>query len=345
MKVVMSTDAVGGVWTYAVELRDALGTEGVEVELAAIGPAAPPDADVPHHRCALEWHEDPWADVADSGRWLLALAREAAADIVHLNGYAHGALTWPVPTIVVAHSCVLSWHESVRGAPAPAAWRRYRDEVRAGLDGATRVVAPTHAMRTALRRLYELERDVEVIQNGVSPGPGSAPQRAPVVLGAGRLWDEAKGLATLDRAAARLPWPVEVAGHSHGARARHARMLGPLPRGQLRARMAQAAIFAHPACYEPFGLAVLEAAQGGCALVLADIATLRELWDGAAAFVAPGDAAALTAALGELIADAPLRAQLAGRARQRAATLAIGRTAAAYARLYERLTLRQGCVA
>jgi glycosyltransferase involved in cell wall biosynthesis len=217
--------------------------------------------------------------------------------------------------------------------------------VRAGLAGATRVVAPTHAMRTALRRLYELERDVDVIHNGVSPGPGSATRRAPVVLGAGRLWDEAKGLATLDRAAARLPWPVEVAGDAHGARARHARMLGPLPRDRLRARMAQAAIFAHPACYEPFGLAVLEAAQGGCALVLADIATLRELWDGAAAFVAPGDAAALTAALGELIADAPLRAELAGRARRRAATLAIGRTAAAYARLYERLTLRQRCVA
>jgi glycogen(starch) synthase len=341
MKVVMSTDAVGGVWTYAVELRDALSAEGVEVDLAAIGPAAPPEPDVPYHRCRLEWQDDPWADVADSGRWLQTLAQEAAADVVHLNGYAHGALAWPVPTIVVAHSCVLSWHESVRGAPAPPEWRRYRDEVRAGLDGATRVVAPTHAMRSALRRLYELQRDVEVIPNGVALGPDAVPRRAPVVLGAGRLWDEAKGLAALDRAAARLPWPVELAGDARGARARHARMLGPLPRAQLRARMARAAIFAHPACYEPFGLAVLEAAQAGCALVLGDVDTLRELWDGAATFVAPGDGAALTAALEELIADEPLRAQLARRARERAATLAIGRTAAAYARCYERLTLRE----
>jgi glycogen(starch) synthase len=341
MKVVMSTDAVGGVWTYAVELRDALRNEGVEVELAAIGPAAPPEAGVPHHRCLLEWQDDPWDDVAASGRWLQTLAQEAAADVVHLNGFAHGALTWPVPTIVVAHSCVLSWHEAVRGAPAPPAWRRYRDEVRAGLDGATRVVAPTNAMRSALLRLYELERAVDVIPTGVGAGPGAAQQRAPVVLGAGRLWDEAKGLATLDRAGARLPWPVELAGQSRGVRARHARMLGPLPRPGLRARMAQAAIFAHPACYEPFGLAVLEAAQAGCALVLGDIDSLRELWDEAAMFVAPGDETALTAALEELIVDEPLRAQLAGRARRRAATLAIGRTAAAYARLYERLALRE----
>ena len=40
------------------------------------------------------------------------------------------------------------------------------------------------------------------------------------------------------------------------------------------------------ALYEPFGLAVLEAAQAGCALVLSDIPTFRELWDGAALFVA-----------------------------------------------------------
>src|SRR3954447_11283189 len=97
MKVLMSTDAVGGVWTYAVELRDALSAEGVQVELAAIGPAAPPEAGVPHRPCLLEWQDDPWADVAASGRWLRTLAQEAGADVVHLNGFAHGGLAWPRP--------------------------------------------------------------------------------------------------------------------------------------------------------------------------------------------------------------------------------------------------------
>ena len=51
--------------------------------------------------------------------------------------------------------------------------------------------------------------------------------------------------------------------------------------------MARTAVFVSPALYEPFGLAVLEAAQAGCALVLSDIPTFRELWDGVALFVAP----------------------------------------------------------
>ena len=51
----------------------------------------------------------------------------------------------------------------------------------------------------------------------------------------------------------------------------------------------ETAILAAPALYEPFGLGVLEAAQAGAALVLGDIPTLRELWDGAATFVDPRD--------------------------------------------------------
>ncbi len=39
--------------------------------------------------------------------------------------------------------------------------------------------------------------------------------------------------------------------------------------------------------YEPFGLSVLEAALSGCALVLGDIPSLRENWDGAADFAEP----------------------------------------------------------
>ena len=76
---------------------------------------------------------------------------------------------------------------------------------------------------------------------------------------------------------------------------------------------AAAAIYALPARYEPFGLSVLEAAQHGCALVLGDIDSLRENWDGAALFVDPDDAGALAASWARLAAH-PTRAGRAGRA-------------------------------
>jgi glycogen(starch) synthase len=337
----MTTDAVGGVWTYAAELRAQLSAAGVDVVLATLGPQPPPDPDSPYLPCRLEWQQDPWEDVASSGRRLLALAEQSGAELVHLNGFAHGALAWEMPVVIAAHSCVLSWHEAVRGAPAGEEWARYRDAVAAGLRGADAVVAPTKAMRGALRRHYGYDRRCRVIANGVSPHPGTSGRRGRLVLAAGRLWDEAKDLDTLDRAAAELAWPVAIAGDAGGRTARHAHLLGVLPRDALRERMGRAAIFAHPARYEPFGLVVLEAALAGCALVLGDIPSLRELWDGHALFVEPGDAAALAAACDRIAGDDGLRRSLAERARRQAAHHDAATMAAGYIRVYERLSARR----
>ena len=337
----MSTDAVGGVWTYASELRAELATAGVDVTLATLGPQPPLEPGGRWLDCRLEWQDDPWDDVRASGEWLREQARAVGADVVHLNGYAHAALDWNVPVVTVAHSCVLSWHEAVRGAPGGAAWARYRDAVATGLRGADAIVTPTAAMRSALRRHYDLTQRCRVIPNGVSAHPLALATRERLVLAAGRLWDEAKGLDTLDAAAQGLPWPVEVAGAAGGREARYVRLLGHLQRVALRARMGRAAIFAHPTRYEPFGLVVLEAALGGCALVLGDIDSLREQWDGAAVFVKPGDSAALHAALQGLVDDDPLRSKLARAARVRAQARDVGTTAGAYRELYERLCARR----
>ena len=339
----MTTDAVGGVWTYAAELRGQLAEAGVEVVLATLGPQAPPDPASPYLACRLEWQPEPWEDVQASGEWLLGLAEDAGADLVHLNGFAHAALPWPVPVLVAGHSCVLSWHDAVRGTPAGPEWERYRVAVGAGLHSADAVVAPTAAMAAALQRHYGLDAPPQVIANGVAAHSGEAithVERQPLVLAAGRLWDEAKGLDALDDAAADITWPVAVAGDAGDRQASHARLLGAMPRDELRTLMGRSAIFAHPARYEPFGLVVLEAALAGCALVLGDIDSLRELWDGAAVFVAPGDAAALSAACERLGSDDELRRILAGRAGERAWRYDAQTMAQAYVRLYDRLAKR-----
>ena len=95
-----------------------------------------------------------------------------------------------------------------------------------------------------------------------------------------------------------------------------------------------AAIFAAPARYEPFGLGILEAAASGCALVLGDIPSLRENWDGAALFVPPDDAVAWRTTLSCLIACDSRRETLGAAARKRALVFARERMAARYAELY-----------
>lgn len=158
------------------------------------------------------------------------------------------------------------------------------------------------------------------------------------MLGSGRFWDAAKNLAALDAAAAGLPWPVVVAGDlGEGPAPRHARGTGVLDRAALGELRRRAPIYAAPAVYEPFGLGILEAALDGCALVLGDIPSLRELWENAAIFVDPRDSEALHEVLACLIETPQVRADLAGRARERAAQYSIERTADTYRALYQRL--------
>jgi glycosyltransferase involved in cell wall biosynthesis len=81
--------------------------------------------------------------------------------------------------------------------------------------------------------------------------------------------------------------------------------------------MRSAGIFVSPSLYEPFGLAVAEAARLGLPLVLSDIPTFRELWDDAALFVPPRDPKALARAFNGLAADPALRRSFGEAARLR----------------------------
>jgi glycosyltransferase involved in cell wall biosynthesis len=115
------------------------------------------------------------------------------------------------------------------------------------------------------------------------------------------------------------------------------RRLGSLDPLHLARWFRRAAIYALPARYEPFGLSVLEAALARCALVLGDVASLRENWDGAALFVDPEDRERLERALRVLVRDGELRERLAAAAERRARRFAPDRMAAAYAELYGEL--------
>jgi glycosyltransferase involved in cell wall biosynthesis len=348
-KVLMTTDTVGGVWNYALELAGTLGSHGVTAALATMGAPLTASQEAEVRGLAnveiypstfkLEWMEDPWPDVAEAGEWLLWIERCFQPDVVHLNNFAHGALAWRAPVLVVGHSCVLSWWEAVKREPAPESWRRYRREVARGLQSAQRVVAPSRWMLERLDQHYGPLPEARVVPNGRSAAAYPTGHKEPLVLSAGRLWDEAKNVSSLERIAGRLPWPVYVAGeeqHPDGGRIRpcSVRALGRLSPAVLSGWLSRAAIYALPARYEPFGLSVLEAALAGCALVIGDIPSLREIWGDAAVFVPPEDPVALEAALRALMGDEPARQELAERARRRALEFDSERMAARYLSVY-----------
>ena len=314
LRLLMTTDAVGGVWRYSVDLADGLAAFGIETVLAVLGPPA----DAAQRREAeavqglrlvstglpLDWTAKVPAELDRASERLASLAALVGAGSIHLHAPALvGAVRWPAPVVVVAHSCVATWWRAVRGGAMPAdfAWRTAATQ--AGLMAADAVIAPTAAHGRAVEAVYG-PMPVQVVHNGSRARRAEA-QRRLAVLTAGRLWDEGKAIAWLDRAVAGLGAPVLAAGPIRGpdgptASYDHVQLLGNLGPDALARNYAGATVFASMARYEPFGLAVLEAAQAGMALVLSDIPTFRELWDGAAIFVAGEDA--LSTALQQALA-------------------------------------------
>src|SRR5690625_7696902 len=82
----------------------------------------------------------------------------------------------------------------------------------------------------------------------------------------------------------------------------------------------QASVFVMPSRYEPFGLSVLEAALSGCALILSDIPTFREVWGASARYIDTESPDHIQQQLKRLTDDRELCREMAARAIQRCRT-------------------------
>jgi glycosyltransferase involved in cell wall biosynthesis len=332
-RVLLTTDAVGGVWTHALELAAGLGDVGIETVLVSMGPRPGdvqrtqalglPSVELIETDLPLDWlAPDRRASEANADA-LQTIARENGADLVHLHAPAvAGAGHWPVPLVTAVHSCVGTWWQAVDGGPLPPdlSWRT--DLTREALAVTDAVVAPSRSFATAASSYYGFAHITPVLNGRTPPQNLAQTDERQGVLVAGRLWDRGKDIETLDRAAAQSGILIAAAGpttapHGETCRVDALELLGELDPVALLRRMSETAVLVSAAVYEPFGLTVLEGAQAGAALVLTDIPTHRELWDGAALLVPPRRPELLAEALQRVTGDADLRRDLARRARER----------------------------
>ncbi len=342
MHVLVTADVMGGVWTYVRELVTGLVSCGHRVTLVSFGeiPSASQTewleelGGVDYRATAfrLEWMHDAESDIAQSSRYLESLVQEARPDLLHLNQYAYGALKVRVPKVVVAHSDVVSWWMAVkRQLPPEDSWTLwYRNAVRRGLEQADAVIAPSQWMLGCIRQYYCSPAHCSVIYNGRSPELFNRHwPKENRVLSVGRLWDAGKQVALLLEE--ELPLPLTVAGTERhpdkvvdgdtvfrrGERPQ-VEFLGRQNERQLRRLFARAGVYAATSRYEPFGLAPLEAALSGCAIVANDIPSFREIWGDTAFYFDRDDAIALREVIAVLAADSEMRNTFANLAYSRA---------------------------
>ena len=339
MHILITADAMGGVWTYTRELASGLTKLGAKITLVSFGEIPAPDQTAWVHELGidyrptafkLEWMQDCEADLEDSARFLQAVIDEVHPDLLHLNQFYYGALETAQPKIVVAHSDVVSWFQEVHGGgPKDARWGFwYRDMVVRGLSGANAVVAPTRWMLETVKELFVTPKLGSVIYNGRTPSlfnPHVSKER--YAASAGRIWDFGKNAALLTKI--DPPYVIHLAGCDESPNQGEERQpffgegkkvayRGVLNEKQIQQLFSRAEVYVATSQYEPFGLAPLEAALSRCALVLSDIPTFRELWGDSAVYFERNNPESLQAALTQMYRDHELRATYAKLAYDRA---------------------------
>lgn len=369
MRVLVTADTIGGVWTYVRELVSGLIRHEHEVVLVSFG-GMPTEQQtswmtglprLAFHPTAykLEWMQDSAEDLKASQDFLLQLIAETQPHLLHLNQYCYGALPCGVPKVVVAHSDVISWWVAVHGRePESDPWiDNYRKLVTQGMTGADAVVGVTSWMLGQLETYYISPHIGRVIYNGRSAGLfSSQSSKQNFALSVGRWWDQAKQVDLL--AMIDPPLPLSIAGGEHhpesalgavGATKLHrekVEFLGIQNECSLRDLYSRAAIYIAPSRYEPFGLAPLEAALSGCAVLANDIESLREVWQDAALYFHRNDSDDLRRQLQRLSEDNELRTTYSQRALHRASTrYSAERMTEEYLELYRTLRKSRTCAA
>lgn len=324
----MSTDNIGGVWTYTMNLAEGLRNNGVDVFIAVTGNnlSASQQEMIRSFNYEViltrqEWMNDPWEDIEKASLRLNSIANLVRPDIVHLNSFSYNSHKWNVPVIVVAHSCVLSWWDTVLGEPVPYSWNRYKEQVSYGITNADVVVAPSHSMMDMVKKYYK-PASSEVIYNGADPDIFFPTGKEDIVFSMGRLWDKAKNISLLLEAAHEINYPVFIAGNYDDIQnirvPGNVTFTGYLNNSLVRGYLSRAAVYALPVKYEPFGYTFLEAALSGCALVAGDIPSMRELWGDSAIYSPTNNSTILAEQINALMADKQKRQRLSDMARERA---------------------------
>lgn len=353
-RVLMTTDTVGGVWNYSLDLIKGLGDFSIDVELATMGRELTsyqrdlanqiPNLRIHESTFRLEWMDDPWSDIDSAGLWLKNLERKLKPDLIHFNNFCHANLDFGNrPKLTVVHSDVLSWWRSVYGTEIPKSWKNYKTRVKKGLQASDTVVAPTLTMlESAIHDYGPFSRSL-VIPNARSQMQDlndSFQKKEPFIFVAGRVWDEAKNIQLIEEIAPFVKWPIYIAGQCEYYQSSHSsnvHFLGEQSVEQISNYLARASIYALPAKYEPFGLSVLEAAMNKCALVLGDIPSLNENWNKAAIFINPHRPENAIQEINKLILDSRKRERFAYLAHERSENFNLHQMATSYLHEYYKL--------
>ncbi|HZU75029.1 MAG TPA: glycosyltransferase family 4 protein [Acidimicrobiales bacterium] len=343
-----SLSSPGGVQGQVTGLSRVLAGMGHHVEVVAPCDGPPPNAQVrpvgTSVRVPANGSQAPVALSPACALRTVAALHDGDFDVVHLQ---EPLVPAPCLSALLASRRPLigTFHRSGAGAT----YRMLGPLLGRLLDRLSLRVAVSPQARTTARD--HLGGEYRLAFNAVDIEPFSSavptPTEGPTIFFIGRH-EPRKGLGILLEAFATLPddvrlWVASDGPQTQELRSRYGadgriRWLGRVSDQERASRLRGADVVCAPSLRgESFGMVVLEAMAAGRPLVVSDLAGYRSVATDRkdALMVPPGDAAALAAALREVLGDPGLAQALGARGRERAEGLSMRRLAELYLDLYD----------
>jgi glycosyltransferase involved in cell wall biosynthesis len=355
----------GGAGTYARELIRGLMGEGASV-VAAVGATAPPElfqedfaADVDWVRLPVPGAGSPWHMAWELGG-LSATALRKRCDVVHGLANLVPLASLRVPRVVTLLDLIWIHYPDTMDARSRFSMRTLAPLCARRAD---RVIAISHAAKEDMVRTIGLDAGkIDVTHLGIRDRDLAAPAGeaelrerfglgdGPVVLCVAQKRTHKnqagliRALAEMERDDVRLVLPGSATPYEDELRA----LAGALGLGErvafpawveddeLEGLYRLASCVALPSFEEGFGLPVLEAMRRGAPVACSSVSSLPEVAGDAALLFDPRDPADIARALGRLLDEPGLAADLAERGRARCAAFTWDKTARATLDVYER---------
>ncbi len=289
----------------------------------------------------------------------------AHVDLFHAPHYVVSPLT-PKPYVVTIHDCIhLRFPQYL---PNRAAHVYARAMMTLAARRATKILTVSHASKEDILHFLGVPADkVEVIYNGLDQRLAAAPTpseiervrdrymlTSPFILYTGNIKPHKNvdrlieayailrqrghadvKLLIIGEEISRFP-NLRRLVHRHQLHG-HVRFFGFVPDATLSVLYRLASVFVFPSLYEGFGLPPLEAMASGVPVVTSNVSSLPEVVGDAALLIDPLDPAALAAAMGRVLDEPALRADLVRRGYERAQTFSWKRSVDRLRQVYTEL--------
>lgn len=292
LKILMTTDISNNKWDYTNALcQSILSLQKAEILLVSTGRNYEPKV-VNYAECvdsgiSVKWENNFYKFKSNNerfGSFINELAADFQPNIMHLNHYCNNIETTATKVLTV-HGDALN---NIKWTSFNMHYHPYKQYIQSCLDSSDRIVATTKVLAKNLLSSYELNKQINLIYNGINCEPYDGEKSGMVLLTSSKSLLKKHNLDMVLRILQRLPEDMKI--YVIGSKPAWLRLpeklefLGNLSNDDIKKYYEQASIYLALSSWDIFNMNTFYAACAGCAILACDSPIFREIWGDSAHF-------------------------------------------------------------